>query len=150
MKSLVPYYLTPNTQTTSAAIISIAQCLYQDDMEGALRHIQTFLSTVPYCDHTDYEGHYQQVLYIIFSLLGYYVDVEVHTPRGRIDVVMRTRSTLYIIEVKLNKEADAALKQIDLKNYAERFALCKLPVVKIGVSFDSEKHTLKEWKIAGK
>ena len=150
MKSLVPYYLTPNTQTTSAAIVSIAQCLYQDDMEGALRHIQTFLSTVPYCDHTDYEGHYQQVLYIIFSLLGYYVDVEVHTPRGRIDVVMRTRSTLYIIEVKLNKEADAALQQIDLKNYAERFALCKLPVVKIGVSFDSEKHTLKEWKIVGK
>ncbi len=109
--------------------------------------MQTFLSTVPYCDNTHYEGHYQQVLYIIFSLLGYYVDVEVRTPQGRVDVVMRSPSTLYIIEVKLDKNADSAIEQINLKNYPERFALCGLPIVKVGVNFDSERHTLKEWKI---
>lgn len=109
--------------------------------------MQTFLSTVPYCDNTHYEGHYQQVLYIIFSLLGYYVDVEVRTPQGRVDVVMRSPSTLYIIEVKLDKNADCAIEQINLKNYPERFALCRLPIVKVGVNFDSERHTLKEWKI---
>ena len=151
MKSLIPYYLTPNTQTASSAIINIAQCLYQNDMEKALQNmqtfLQTFLSTVPYCDNTHYEGHYQQVLYIIFSLLGYYVDVEVRTPQGRVDVVMRSPSTLYIIEVKLDKNADSAIEQINLKNYPERFALCGLPIVKVGVNFDSERHTLKEWKI---
>lgn len=147
MKSLIPYYLTPNTQTASSAIINIAQCLYQNDMEKALQNMQTFLSTVPYCDNTHYEGHYQQVLYIIFSLLGYYVDVEVRTPQGRVDVVMRSPSTLYIIEVKLDKNADCAIEQINLKNYPERFALCGLPIVKVGVNFDSERHTLKEWKI---
>ena len=109
--------------------------------------MQTFLSTVPYCDNTHYEGHYQQVLYIIFSLLGYYVDVEVRTPQGRVDVVMRSPSTLYIIEVKLDKNADSAIEQINLKNYPERFALCGLPIVKVGVNFDGERHTLKEWKI---
>ena len=147
MRSLVPYYLTPDTQPTSAAIIGMARCLYKDDMDGALRLLQEFLSTVPYCDHTNYEGHYQQVFYIIFSLLGAYVDVEVRTPRGRVDVVMRTRTTLYVIELKLGQDADAALRQIDLKQYPERFALCGLPVVKAGISFDAERHTLKDWKL---
>ena len=82
------------------------------------------------------------------STSGAYVDVEVRTPRGRVDVVMRTRTTLYVIELKLGQDADVALRQIDLKQYPERFALCGLPVVKAGISFDAERHTLKDWKIA--
>ena len=116
-------------------------------MDGMLRLLQTFLSTVPYCDRTDYEGHYQQILYIIFSLLGTYVDVKVRTPMGRVDMVMRTATTLYIVELKLNQSAEAAMQQIDLKNYPERFALCGLPVVKVGINFDMERHTLKDWMI---
>ena len=147
MRSLVPYYLTPETYLTSSAIFDITEALYNNDMDAALRHLQQFLSTVPYCDNTDYEGHHQQILYIIFSLLGAYTDVEVRTPRGRVDLVMRTPYTLYIIELKLDKDADTALQQIDLKNYPERFARCGLPVVKVGINFDREKHTIGEWKI---
>ena len=117
------------------------------DMDAALRRLQTFLSTIPQCDHTKYEGHYQQVFYIIFSLLGYYVDVEVRTSRGRVDVVLRTEATLYVMELKLDKSADRAMEQIDLKNYPKRFALCGLPIVKVAVSFDSEQCTIGEWKI---
>ena len=147
MNSLVPSYVTPDTRPSNKVLREMARCLSRNDMDGALRLLQTFLSTVPYTDHTDYEGHYQQVLYIIFSLMGYYVDVEVHTPKGRVDVVMRTAHTLYIIEVKLDKNAEAAMKQIDLKNYPERFALCGLPIVKVGVNFDSERHTIEGWEI---
>lgn len=39
------------------------------------------------------------------------------------------------------------MQQIDLKNYPEHFALCGLPVVKVGINFDSERRTLGEWKI---
>ena len=148
MKSLIPYYLTPETQQTSAAIFDIIEALHSNDIDTALRHLQQFLSTVPYCDNTDYEGHYQQILYIIFSLLGAYVDVEVRTPRGRVDMVMRTSHALYLIELKLDKNANTALQQIDLKNYPERFARCSLPIVKVGINFDREKHTIGEWKIA--
>ena len=76
----------------------------------------------PQCDNTDYEGHYQSLLYTIFSLLGMYVDVEVRTPKGRVDMVMRTPTTLYVVELKLNKTMDIALEQINLRNYPERFA----------------------------
>ena len=78
-----------------------------------------------------------------------YVDVEVRTPKGRVDVVMRTIHTLYVIELKLDKSADSALAPINLKNYPERFVLCGLPVVKVGINFDSESHTLSDWIIEG-
>ena len=147
MRSLLPYYVTPDTLTATTTIVNLARALVKGDMEGMLQLLQTFLSTVPYCDHTDYESHYQQMLYIIFSLLGMYVDVEVRTPKGRVDMVMRTATTLYIVELKLNQSAEAAMQQIDLKNYPERFALCGLPVVKVGINFDMERHTLKDWMI---
>ena len=147
MRSLIPDYVTRDTQTTNTTVVNLARALVRGDMDGMLRLLQTFLSTVPYCDRTDYEGHYQQMLYIIFSLLGAYVDVEVRTPRGRVDMVMRTATTLYVVELKLNQSAEAAMQQMDLRNYPERFALCGLPVVKVGINFDMERHTLKDWVI---
>ena len=145
--SLLPNYLAAQAEDGKATVGRMYRCLLKNDMEGALCLLQEFLLTVPYCDNTNYEGHYQQMLYIIFSLFGMYVDVEVRTPRGRVDIVMRTAHTLYIIELKLNQSADAAMRQIDLKDYPRRFALCGLPMVKVGISFDSERKTIADWKI---
>jgi DNA gyrase subunit A len=75
--------------------------------------------------------------------------IEVRTPRGRVDIVLRTKTTLYVMELKLDKSAGEAMEQIDLKNYPERFALCGLPVVKVAVSFDSERCTIGDWEIIG-
>ena len=87
------------------------------------------------------------MLYIIFSLLGMYVDVEVRTATGRVDIVMRTGNRLYIIELKINKSAEEAMKQIDLKDYPARFTLANLPITNVGINFDCNKHTIAEWKI---
>ena len=119
--------------------------LYQLDIPNKEVRIGLMLSTIPYCENTHYEGHYQQLLYVIFTLIGNYVDVEVRTPKGRVDMVMRTPTTLYVVELKLNKTADTALEQIHLRNYPERFALCGLPIVKVGINFDTEKRTLGDW-----
>ena len=62
------------------------------------------------------------------------MNVEVRTPKGRVDMVIRTLTTLYVVELKLNKTADIALEQINLRNYPERFALCGLPIVKVGIN----------------
>ena len=148
MKSLLPLYTTTmaGRGMTLAAKMSLA--LRKDDLDGALELLQAYLLTVPYCDNANSEGHYQQMLYIIFSLLGQLngLDVEVHTPTGRVDMVMTTPKTLYLFELKLNKSAEAAMKQINLKDYAKKFALCSLPIVKVGISFDPEKRTIGEWQ----
>ena len=148
MKSLLSNYVMPDTVAPLQLIVRFSRALLQDKMDDALRLLQTFLSTVPYTDNIkDSEGHYQQMLYVIFSLFGMYVDVEVRTPVGRLDMVMRTTTTLYVVELKLNQSAEAAMHQIDLKQYPERFRLTGLPIVKVGINFDSERHTLRDWTI---
>ena len=147
-KALIPFYVTQNTLATTNTARRIAQCLVKQDMEGALQLLKTYLGAVPYCNDTHYEGHYQQVLYIIFSLLtDYLVDVEVHTLDGRVDIVLLSRTNLYLIEVKMNRNAQTAMQQINLKDYRQRFALCGKPVVKVGINFDSEKGNIEDWKI---
>ena len=147
-RALVPSYVMPNTLLVNNTARNIARCLAKDDIDGALCLLQKFLGTVPYCNGANTEGHYQQVLYIIFTLISdYFADVEIHTPTGRVDLVLQTKTTLYLFELKLDKSADAAMKQIDLKDYARRFALCGLPTVKAAVSFDTERRTIGDWII---
>ncbi|WP_165157481.1 ATP-binding protein [Parabacteroides sp. ZJ-118] len=146
MRSLLPNYVQRPAELNTL-VAKMAEKIYNGDMEGALRLMRTVLSTIPYCENTHYEGHYQQLLYVIFTLLGNYVDVEVRTPKGRVDMVLCTPSALYVIELKLDQSADAAMEQIDLKEYPERFALCGLPVVKVGINFSTEKRTIEGWKI---
>ena len=148
-ESLLPYYLEGMyAEEGDVAIAQMSVLIRQGDMDGALRLLQEFLGTVPYCNNTNYEGHYQQVLFIIFTLLTHFVvDVEVHTPNGRVDVVMETEDTLYLIELKLNKSAQAAMQQINLKQYDQRFARCGKPIVKVGVNFDAKKGNIEDWII---
>ena len=148
-ESLLPYYLEGTfAETGDVTIARMSVLIRQNDMEGALRLLQTFFETVPYCNNTNYEGHYQQVLFIIFSLLTHFlVDVEVHTPKGRVDIVMLTHTRLYIIELKLNKDAQTAMRQINLKDYAQRFALCGKPVIKVGINFNAKSGQIEDWVI---
>ncbi len=150
-ESLLPNYLEGMfAQNGDVTIAQMSVLIRQDNMDGALQLLQTFLGTVPYCNVTNYEGHYQQMLFIIFTLLtAYVVDVEVHTPNGRVDIVLLTHTQLYIIELKLNKNAQAAMQQINLKNYARRFALSGKPITKVGINFDSTKGNIEDWVIEG-
>ena len=148
-ESLLPYYLEGMyAEEGDVAIAQMSVLIRQGDMDGALRLLQEFLGMVPYCNNANYEGHYQQVLFIIFTLLTHFVvDVEVHTPNGRVDVVMETEDTLYLIELKLNKSAQSAMQQINLKQYGQRFARCGKPIVKVGVNFDAKKGNIEDWII---
>ena len=148
-RALVPAYVNTSPLVAGNTARNMARCLVKEDIDGMLKLLQTFLSTIPYCNDANSEGHYQQVLYIIFTLLSdYFTDVEVHTPRGRVDMVMRSSGTIYLFELKLNKDAATAMEQINLKDYASKFALCNLPIVKVGINFDSEQRTITDWEIA--
>ena len=147
MESLLPNYVQSAANEGLTAIADMYMALLEGDLDGMLRQLQQFLLTVPYCDNTNYEGHYQQMLYVIFSLLGRYVDVEVRTATGRVDMVMQAFGKLYLFELKLNRSAAAAMKQINLNDYPARFSQCGLPIVKVGINFDTATRTLSDWVI---
>ena len=147
MESLLPNYIQHDFYKGKTTVGLMYHALYNDDLNEMLSLLQVYLKTIPQCDNTDYEGHYQQLLYVIFSLLGRYVDVEVRTATGRVDMVLRTDRALYLFELKLNKSARAAMDQMDRKDYAARFALDNRPIVKVAINFDAEQHTITDWKI---
>ena len=147
MESLLPNYVDTCWESGISTVARMYSALYKEDLDGMLCLLQSYLLTIPYCNDANSEGHYQQLLYVIFSLMGRYVDVEVHTATGRVDMVMRTDKNLYLFELKLNKSAETAMRQIDLNDYASKFALSGLPVIKVGISFDAERRTIGDWKI---
>ena len=147
MSVLFPQYLQSRTLQGDSTITRMNSLIRRDRMDDALKLFRDFMLTVPYCNDTNYEGHYQQMLYVIFSMFGYYVDVEVHTAKGRVDMALRTAYDLYLIELKINASADEALRQIDIREYASRFALLQLPVIKVGINFSTDERTITEWLI---
>ena len=148
MKSLIPSYVTSDSHEVNSVVRNLARNIVRGDMDEALKLLQAFLSTVPYCDNTDYEGHYQQMLYVIFSLLGIYTDVEgAHAERtsgygtSHQDYSLSGRA-------EIESKCEDCMKQIDLQQYADRFALCGLPVVKVAINFSAETRTIADWVIS--
>ena len=147
--SLLPHYLTDKSAKANTTIAKMSVLVKKGDMDAAFCLLNDFLETVPYCDNTNYEGHWQQTLYIMFALLtNYRIIVEQHTAKGRIDITMETADTIYVMELKFNKSAEEALSQIEAKHYADAFKMSGKKVVKLGlnISVKDEVNCL-EWKI---
>ena len=148
--SLLPHYLKRDSAKGNTTIARMSVYIRQGRMAEALQLLADFLETIPYCDNTHYEGHYQQMLYIIFALLtDYNIQVEQHTAKGRIDLTLETTDTIYIMELKFNKTTAEALAQIEAQRYADAFQLKGKAIVKVGMNFTLKDgvNTL-EWQIA--
>ncbi len=165
MDSLLPYYVTPALQLdTNNIVCDMSELIDADDMDGALKLLKDFLTGVPYVDFlktdkdesaedaqqrkvSDYKGHYQQMLYIIFSLLGCFVNTEIRTAQGRIDMTIESATRIYVTELKMNKSVESALAQIDKKQYTAKYSSRPLPVYKLGITFDVQTRTLGSWQL---
>ena len=148
-RALLPHYLTDKSVKANTTIAKMSVLVKKGDMDAAFCLLNDFLETVPYCDNTNYEGHWQQTLYILFALLtNYRICVEQHTVKGRIDITMETADTIYVMELKFNKSAEEALAQIEAKHYADAFKMSGKKVVKIGLNFSvKDEVNCLEWKI---
>ena len=147
--SLLPGYLESGIDAGRVVVADISTYINSGEMDEALQLLADFLETIPYCDNTHYEGHWQQTLYIMFALLtNYDILVEQHTAKGRIDITMETADTIYVMELKFNKSAEEALAQIEAKHYADAFKMSGKKVVKIGLNFSvKDEVNCLEWKI---
>ena len=86
-------------------------------------------------------------MYIIIELLGEYVQAERSTSNGRIDLLLQTKDYIYIVELKIDNSADAALQQIEEKGYAKPFVNDQRKLFRIGVSFSTENRRIEDWKV---
>ena len=117
------------------------------DIEGLRDAFTALFASIPYTTkRVPFEHDFQTVIFLVFTLLGQYVRAEVHSARGRADCVAEVRDYVYLFEFKRDGTADEALAQIEEKGYAAPYAADNRKLIRVGVSFDSEKRILKDWK----
>ena len=119
----------------------------EDNMEAFLPHLQTFYKKFPYTLVNNNERHYQAVLYTILLILGCDVTPEVPTSDGRIDMVLKTKRSIYVLELKYKKDAEAAIEQIDCKDYLAAFADDSRKKYKVGINFSEDRRSIDDWKV---
>ena len=145
--ALIPYYVEQNTINTNSVVADVYEAILSDNLDEALQVLKVYLASVPYAENATSEGHYQTMLYVVFSLLGRYVQMEVRTACGRIDMVLQTATDLYVMELKIDRPAAEALAQIDQKGYLLPYSHEGLRLHKVGISFSTEERTLSGWAI---
>ncbi len=147
MDSLYTNYVAPTIDRRDSNIWRISEGFLDNDIEKSMTTLQAYLEGIPYQDSRFDENHWTQMLYVIFSLLGLHVQSQVRTAKGRIDVVVGTKTDLFVMEVKLDRPAQEALEQIDSQKYLVPYTLDGRRLTKIGMSFSSTERNVTEWLV---
>ena len=142
---LMPFYTRFNKIEAPFEIQKFVREIRTGQLDAFFNRLKSFLADTPYELISEQERHYQNVLFIIFKLVGFYTEVEYHTSEGRVDLVLKTNDYIYIMEFKLNGSAEEALQQIHNKHYAQPFQSDKRKIFKIGVNFSSKTRNIEKW-----
>lgn len=147
VKFLLPYYVYCKQSQQKTIVSKFVTSLRNGDADTFMRLLQSLMSGTPYELIRELENHYQNVMYIITRLMGFYIQAEYRTSNGRIDLLIGTDKYVYIIELKFNGTAAEALSQIEEKDYSLPFAIDDRQIIKIGANVSGETRNLEEWLI---
>ena len=153
LKNVLPAYSGLPFVETGKSVWKFVEDIRAGNVEGVMERLKSIISGIAYDNFTAEnlklrEQNYQTAVYLVFTLMGQFVQTEVHSAKGRADCVVTTADSVYIFEFKLsgNGTAEDALNQIKKNRYTEQHKADGKKTVLIGSSFDEEKRTIKEWK----
>ena len=136
-----------NNKNEDILVNQLYRALNKNDLNEFFKVLSHIFSHIPHeIFMKDKEAYYHSIIYIILSIIGVRIGVEIQTNKGRIDAVIETIDNIYIMEFKLNY-VNNAINQIEEKKYYEGYLLSKKPIYLVGVSFDPQERNIKEWKV---
>ncbi|MGN0190623.1 MAG: AAA family ATPase [Candidatus Cryptobacteroides sp.] len=142
------YYVPVDPSDDSSKTSLLARALKAGDPYSFMRSLEALFANTTYQIQGDAEKNFQYAMYIIMELLCEYVQAERSTSNGRIDLLLQTKDYIYIVELKTDNTAEAALQQIEDKGYAKPFVDDPRKLFKIGVSFSTANRRIEDWKVA--
>lgn len=155
-EGLLPAYVgLKGSDVQTGFALKFWHALKKDDINLALEEMKAFLAGVPYVEGfkkklesvATAEGFYEYTFYLIFNMLNVYCRTQVKCSTGRVDMVVWMPNAIYVLELKVNDTAQAALRQINDRGYAAPFASDGRKVVKVGVKFSPDKMTIEDWVV---
>ncbi|MCQ2111175.1 MAG: ATP-binding protein [Bacteroidaceae bacterium] len=155
VSGLSNYLMNTDDLEQNALVLAMARALKRGDLSEALTQLRSYIASLPYDIITKKEwmakkkreAFYKLLIYVIFSLLNSKVDTEVKSILGRADVVIKTKSDIYVLELKVDDSVENALAQIDSKGYAIPYDADGRKITKCGVSISSEQRNIAQWRI---
>ena len=121
----------------------LSNALIENNLPAFFRHLQTLFANIPYHLHLGVESYYHSMLQLVGSLLNLDIESEIPTDKGRIDLVLKTRSHIYIIEVKVNVPPSLVIEQIERQKYYEKYRNTHKKIILVGLSFNDTKKKLE-------
>ena len=147
LQNLMPIYVSDCGSGSGLDIFTFRRYIIRGDVENIMKVLTALFARITYTREDDpFENYFQAVIYLVFTMLGQFTECEMHTFSGRIDCLVQTKEFVYLFEFKRDESAEKALQQINEKDYTLPFAADSRKMYKIGVSFDSKKRMLAEWK----
>ena len=147
IRFLLPFYANVNKVESPFEVQKFVREVETGDYDSFFHRLQSFFADTTYEVIREQELHYENVLFIVFKLVGFYTKVEYHTNDGRIDLVLQTEKFIYIMEFKLNGTAEEALQQINDKRYALPFEADGRKLFKIGINFSEKTRNIEKWVV---
>ena len=154
LENLLPAYSAIPLTQGGAWVARFVQDIRGGKVDSFMERMQSLIAGIPYDNFTEEnlklrEQNYQAAVYLIFKLMGQFVQTEEHCSTGRIDCVVYTAECVYLFEFKLsgNGSAEDALNQIKEKRYAEKYLVDGKKIVLIGAGFEEATRTIKNWKV---
>ena len=139
---LLPFYVNLHNTDSTFCVQSFVTDVRTGNTEGFIARLKTFFADYPYELVRKLENHYQNVIFILFKLMGFYTQAEYRTSNGRIDMVVKTPKFCYVLEFKLDGTAEEALAQICDKNYTLPFEIEDQQIIRIGINLDSKTRNI--------
>lgn len=148
LNCLLKYYVPMSPDMSGTTLIyQLWHSITEGNPKSFMQILSSLFANTSYQIQGETEKDFQYAMYIISALLGEYVQVERTTSNGRIDLIIQTKEFIYIFELKVNADADVALRQIDEKDYARPFEGDSRKLFKIGVNFSTATRRIEDWKI---
>ena len=147
IESLMPAYVHLPARENTFYVVSFIKDLRAGKLAECLERIRSFFASIPNDLENKQEKHYQTIFYLLFRLMGQYVDTEVKSAIGRADVVVKMQDAIYVFAFKVDGTPEEALEQINSKGYIIPYQPDHRKVVKVGVNFDSATRSIGDWKI---
>ena len=145
-------YLTNQRLEKTRYELNIKKALKENDFESFINHLKTIFATIPYTNYANniiskYEGYYSSVIFVYLMALGYDVIPEDITNKGRIDLTIKAKDKILIIEFKVDAEREEPIYQIKQRRYYEKYLSEGKEIYLIGISFSSEERNIVDYEI---
>jgi hypothetical protein len=153
LKNLLPLYA--DIYNVDSVVSRVSGSFRRGEIDKAMQLFQSMLASIPFmrgdkdilADAEKTEAFYHRIFFFFFHMLNNEVYAELRSTKGAADVVITTPKYIYIVEIKIDASADAALQQIEDKGYATPYLADGRQIVKLGISFSTEARTISEWKV---